>query len=108
MNVFGVGIGVSEFVPRMIDSGRPGQVVVTSSGDGGFAPVPTASVCAASKAAVSCFTEALRAQPHRQRGGGARLGVLSIRRAHGHRALHRGATGPSTSDAAARARDGPR
>lgn len=60
VNVFGVGIGVSEFVPRMIDSGRPGQVVVTSSGDGGFAPVPTASVYAASKAAVSCFTEALQ------------------------------------------------
>lgn len=60
VNVFGVGIGVSEFVPRMIDSGEPGQVIVTSSGDGGFAPVATASVYAASKAAVSCFTEALQ------------------------------------------------
>ena len=60
VNVFGVGIGVSEFVPRMLASGEPGQVVVTSSGDGGFAPVPTASVYAASKAAVSCFTEALQ------------------------------------------------
>lgn len=60
VNVFGVGIGVSEFVPRMIADGRPGQVVVTSSGDGGFAPVPTASVYAASKAAVSCFVEALQ------------------------------------------------
>lgn len=60
VNVFGVGIGVTEFVPRMIAGGRPGQVVVTSSGDGGFAPVATASVYAASKAAVSCFTEALQ------------------------------------------------
>ncbi len=60
VNVFGVGIGVSEFVPRMLAGGRPGQVVVTSSGDGGFAPVPTASVYAASKAAVTCFTEALQ------------------------------------------------
>ena len=60
VNVFGVGIGVSEFVPRMIAGGEPGQVVVTSSGDGGFAPVATASVYAASKAAVSCFTEALQ------------------------------------------------
>ncbi len=60
VNVFGVGIGVSEFVPRMIEAGRPAQVVVTSSGDGGFAPVATASVYAASKAAVSCFTEALQ------------------------------------------------
>jgi NAD(P)-dependent dehydrogenase (short-subunit alcohol dehydrogenase family) len=60
VNVFGVGIGTSEFVPRMLEGGRPGQVVVTSSGDGGFAPVATASVYAASKAAVSCFTEALQ------------------------------------------------
>jgi NAD(P)-dependent dehydrogenase (short-subunit alcohol dehydrogenase family) len=59
VNVFGPAICVSEFVPRMIESGEPGQIVNTSSGDGGFAPVPTASVYAASKAAVSCFTEAL-------------------------------------------------
>jgi NAD(P)-dependent dehydrogenase (short-subunit alcohol dehydrogenase family) len=43
----------------MIDGGEPGQIVNTSSGDGGFAPVPIASVYAASKAAISCFTEAL-------------------------------------------------
>ncbi len=60
VNVFGVGIGVSEFLPRMLEVDRPAQVVVTSSGDGGFAPVPSASVYAASKAAVSCFTEALQ------------------------------------------------
>lgn len=59
VNVFGVANGVSAFVPRMIASGQPGQVVNTSSGDGGFAPVPRASVYASSKAAVSCFTEAL-------------------------------------------------
>lgn len=59
VNVFGTAFCTSEFVPRMIDSGEPGQIVNTSSGDGGFAPVPTASVYAASKAAVSCFTEAL-------------------------------------------------
>ena len=59
VNVFGVAICVSEFVPRMLASGEPGQVINTSSGDGGFAPVPTASVYASSKAAVSCFTEAL-------------------------------------------------
>ena len=59
VNVFGTAICTSEFVPRMIEGGRPGHVVNTSSGDGGFAPVPTASVYAASKAAVSCFTEAL-------------------------------------------------
>lgn len=27
VNVFGVAIGVSEFVPRMIESGEPGQVI---------------------------------------------------------------------------------
>ncbi len=59
VNVFGMAFCTSEFVPRMIESGEPGQVINTSSGDGGFAPVPIASVYAASKAAVSCFTEAL-------------------------------------------------
>ena len=61
VNVFGVAICTWAFVPRMIDSGEAGQVIVTSSGDGGFAPVPTASVYASSKAAASCFTEALNA-----------------------------------------------
>lgn len=59
VNVFGTANGVRAFVPRMIDAGEPGRIVNTSSGDGGFAPVPRASVYAASKAAVSCFTEAL-------------------------------------------------
>ena len=59
VNVFGMGICTAAFVPSMIASGLPGQVVNTSSKDGGIAPVPTASVYAASKAAVSCFTEAL-------------------------------------------------
>ena len=60
VNVIGMGIGVSEFLPRMIAAGGAAQVVVTSSGDGGFAPVAQASVYAASKAAVSCFVEALQ------------------------------------------------
>jgi len=59
VNVFGTAICTSTFVPRMIAGGEPGQIINTSSGDGGFAPVPTASVYAASKAAVSCFTESL-------------------------------------------------
>lgn len=62
VNVFGVVHGALAFVPRMIASGEPGLVVNTSSGDGGFAPVPYASVYASSKAAVSCFTEALASQ----------------------------------------------
>lgn len=59
VNVFGTANGCAAFVPRMIESGAPGRIVNTSSGDGGFAPVPRASVYAASKAAVSCYTEAL-------------------------------------------------
>ncbi|MHB8464853.1 MAG: SDR family NAD(P)-dependent oxidoreductase [Acidimicrobiales bacterium] len=62
VNVFGTAHGVLAFVPRMIESGEPGVVVNTSSGDGGIAPVPYASVYASSKAAVSCFTEALAHQ----------------------------------------------
>ena len=33
----------------MIESGQPGHVINTSSGDGGFAPVPMASVYAQAK-----------------------------------------------------------
>jgi NAD(P)-dependent dehydrogenase (short-subunit alcohol dehydrogenase family) len=62
VNVFGVANGVLAFVPRMLDSGEEGHVVNTSSGDGGIAPVPYASIYASSKAAVSCFTEALAHQ----------------------------------------------
>lgn len=62
VNVFGVANGVLAFVPRMIESGEPGIIVNTSSGDGGIAPVPYASVYASSKAAISCFTEALAHQ----------------------------------------------
>jgi NAD(P)-dependent dehydrogenase (short-subunit alcohol dehydrogenase family) len=70
VNVFGVANGVLAFVPRMIESGEPGIVVNTSSGDGGIAPVPYASVYAASKAAISCFTEALA---HQLRDNGTAL-----------------------------------
>src|SRR5437763_10685340 len=62
VNVFGVANGVLAFVPRMIASGEPGVIVNTSSGDGGIAPVPYASVYASSKAAISCLTEALAHQ----------------------------------------------
>jgi NAD(P)-dependent dehydrogenase (short-subunit alcohol dehydrogenase family) len=64
VNVFGVANGVMAFVPRMLASGAPGVVVNTSSGDGGIAPVPYASVYAASKAAVTCLTESLAHQLH--------------------------------------------
>ena len=62
VNVMGVVHGIQAFVPRMIASGEPGYVVNTSSGDGGIAPMPTASVYASSKAAVSSLTECLASQ----------------------------------------------
>jgi NAD(P)-dependent dehydrogenase (short-subunit alcohol dehydrogenase family) len=62
VNVMGVVHGVLAFVPRMIASGEEGHVVNTSSGDGGIAPLPGASVYASSKAAVSCLTECLASQ----------------------------------------------
>jgi NAD(P)-dependent dehydrogenase (short-subunit alcohol dehydrogenase family) len=62
VNVFGVSNCVLAFVPRMIESGEPGVVINTSSGDGGIAPVPYASVYASSKAAITCLTEALAHQ----------------------------------------------
>jgi NAD(P)-dependent dehydrogenase (short-subunit alcohol dehydrogenase family) len=64
VNVFGVANGMLAFVPRMLASGEPGVIVNTSSGDGGIAPVPYASVYAASKAAVTCLTESLAHQLH--------------------------------------------
>ena len=91
VNVFGTAFCTSAFVPRMIEGGEPGQIVNTSSGDGGFAPVPMASVYAASKAAVSCFTEslhhnlvsegtALRASVFYPSGGLLRTGLFSSSR----------------------------
>ncbi len=62
VNVMGVVHGVLAFVPRMIEAGEEGFVVNTSSGDGGIAPLPQASVYASSKAAVTCLTECLAAQ----------------------------------------------
>jgi NAD(P)-dependent dehydrogenase (short-subunit alcohol dehydrogenase family) len=62
VNVFGVANGILAFVPRMIAGGEEGVIVTTSSGDGGIAPVPYASVYASSKAAISCLTEALAHQ----------------------------------------------
>ncbi|MEU9029176.1 SDR family NAD(P)-dependent oxidoreductase [Streptomyces sp. NPDC048383] len=61
VNVWGVFHGIQAFVPRMIAGGVPGHVVNTSSGDGGIAPLPTASVYAVTKAAVVTMTESLYA-----------------------------------------------
>jgi len=62
VNVRGVAHGVQAFVPRMLESGEPGVIVNTSSGDGGISPLADQSVYASSKAAVSIMTECLQAQ----------------------------------------------
>jgi NAD(P)-dependent dehydrogenase (short-subunit alcohol dehydrogenase family) len=62
VNVFGVAHGVQAFVPRMLAAGEEGVVVNTSSPDGPVAPMPQASVYAATKCAVTCLTECLAAQ----------------------------------------------
>ncbi|MEU7031824.1 SDR family NAD(P)-dependent oxidoreductase [Streptomyces sp. NPDC046275] len=61
VNVWGVFHGIQAFVPRMLAGGEPGHVVNTSSGDGGIAPLPTASVYAVTKSAVVTMTESLYA-----------------------------------------------
>lgn len=72
VNVWGVFHGIQAFVPRMIAAGEPGHVVNTSSGDGGIAPLPTASVYAVTKAAVVTMTESLYAHLKAER---ARVGA---------------------------------
>ncbi|MDZ7674777.1 MAG: SDR family NAD(P)-dependent oxidoreductase [Acidimicrobiales bacterium] len=62
VNVLGVANGVGAFVPRMIDDGHEGHVINTSSPNGGLSHMPTAAVYAASKAAVSSYTETLQNQ----------------------------------------------
>ncbi|WP_370112417.1 SDR family NAD(P)-dependent oxidoreductase [Streptacidiphilus sp. MAP12-33] len=72
VNVWGVFHGVQAFLPRMLAGGEPGHVVNTSSGDGGIAPLPTASVYAVTKAAVVTMTESLYAH---LRAEGAPIGA---------------------------------
>ena len=75
VNVMGVVNGILSFVPRMIESGAEGYVVNTSSGDGGIAPMPAASVYASSKAAVTCLTECLATQLESE-GTNLRAGIF--------------------------------
>jgi NAD(P)-dependent dehydrogenase (short-subunit alcohol dehydrogenase family) len=62
VNVTGVVNGILTFVPRMLEGGHEGHIVNTSSPDGPISPLSSASVYAASKAAVSVVTECLAAQ----------------------------------------------
>jgi NAD(P)-dependent dehydrogenase (short-subunit alcohol dehydrogenase family) len=62
VNVFGVANGLHVFLPHMVDHGEDGQVVNTSSPDGGIVAMPSAAVYASSKAAVVTMTECLHHQ----------------------------------------------
>jgi NAD(P)-dependent dehydrogenase (short-subunit alcohol dehydrogenase family) len=75
VNVMGVVHGIQAFVPRMIAAGEPGYIVNTSSGDGGIEPMPSASVYAASKAAVTSLTECLAMQLQSE-GTNLRAGIF--------------------------------
>ena len=75
VNVFGVAHGIQAFVPRMLASGAEGIVINTSSPDGPIAPLPQASVYAATKCAVTCVTECLAAQLDAE-GGRVRAAVF--------------------------------
>ena len=75
VNVFGVAHGIQAFVPRMLASGEAGIVINTSSPDGPIAPLPQASVYAATKCAVTCVTECLAAQLDAE-GGRVRAAVF--------------------------------
>jgi NAD(P)-dependent dehydrogenase (short-subunit alcohol dehydrogenase family) len=59
VNVFGVAHCVQAFVPRMIEGGEEGWVVNTSSDNGGYQPMADLVMYAASKAAITSYTEAL-------------------------------------------------
>jgi len=76
VNVFGVAHGIQAFVPRMLASGEEGIVINTSSPDGPIAPMPQASVYAATKCAVTCVTECLAAQLAEESGGRVRAAVF--------------------------------
>ena len=76
VNVFGVAHGIQAFVPRMLASGEEGIVINTSSPDGPIAPMPQASVYAATKCAVTCVTECLAAQLAAESGGRLRAAVF--------------------------------
>ena len=59
VNVFGLAHCVQSFVPRMLAGGEEGWVVNTSSDNGGYQPMADLVMYAASKAAVTAYSEAL-------------------------------------------------
>ncbi|TML16763.1 MAG: SDR family NAD(P)-dependent oxidoreductase [Actinobacteria bacterium] len=61
VNVFGVINGIKAFVPMLVEQDE-GHVVNTSSGNGGFTPMPQNAIYPVTKAAVTTITECLWGQ----------------------------------------------
>jgi NAD(P)-dependent dehydrogenase (short-subunit alcohol dehydrogenase family) len=72
VNVWGVIHGIKAIVPAMLAQGDEGQVVNTSSGNGGLAPLPGTPIYALTKSAVVTLSESLYAQLD---AAGARVGA---------------------------------
>jgi len=72
VNVWGVIHGIKAFVPGMVAGGDEGQVINTSSGNGGIAPLPGTPIYALTKSAVVTLSESLYAQLD---GVGSRVGA---------------------------------
>jgi NAD(P)-dependent dehydrogenase (short-subunit alcohol dehydrogenase family) len=62
VNVWGVINGINAFVPTLLAQDDEGQVINTSSGNGGVSPLPNTPQYAVTKAAVVTLTECLYAQ----------------------------------------------
>ena len=63
VNVFGIINGIKAFVPLLVEQDE-GHVVNTSSGNGGFTPMPQNAIYPVTKAAVTTITECLWGQLH--------------------------------------------
>lgn len=75
LNCFGVLHGIQVFVPRMINQGTHGHVVVTTSGAGANGTLSLTPPYSAAKAAAQTLTECLYAQL-RDRGADIQVSVL--------------------------------
>lgn len=62
VNVFGVINGIHAFLPTMLGQTERGQIVNTTSSNGGFTPIIASPIYAATKACVTTITECLWAQ----------------------------------------------
>jgi NAD(P)-dependent dehydrogenase (short-subunit alcohol dehydrogenase family) len=72
VNVFGVVNGIHAFVSTMIEQDTEAHIVNTTSSNGGFTPLASSAIYAATKSSVTTITECLWAQ---LRGAETKVGV---------------------------------